>query len=80
METTEQKVQKAKDAEKKIEGVPEKHGFNGFWAKLVASVIIAAIAIAVGMFTTSCTVSYVKLPDGTVQVDGVLAKPVHVTK
>lgn len=79
-DTTEEKVQKAKDAEKKIEGLLEKHGLNSFWAKLIASVIIAGIAIAVGMFTTSCTVSYTKLPDGTVTAQGAVVKPVHVTK
>ena len=77
-ETTEEKVQKAKDAEKKIEGVLEKHGLNGFWAKLVASLIIAAIAIAVGMFTTQCTMSYTKLPDGTVKAQGNVVLPQRV--
>ena len=77
-ETTEEKVQKAKDAEKRIEGVLEKHGFNGFWAKLVASVIIAALAVAVGMFTTQCTMSYTKLPDGTVRARGNVVLPQKV--
>ena len=79
-ETTEEKVDKAKEAEDKIASALEKHGFNGFWAKLVASAIIAAIAVVVGMFATSCTVSYTKLPDGTVTAQGAVAKPVHVTK
>lgn len=79
-ETTEQKIEKAKEAEKKIKEALEKHGVGGFWAKLISSVIIAAVAIAVGMFATSCTVSYTKLPDGTVTAQGSVVKPVHVTK
>ena len=77
-ETTEEKVQKAKEAEKKIEGALAKHGLNGFWAKLVASVIIAALAIAVGMFTAGCTMSYTKLPDGTVKAAGNVVLPAKV--
>ena len=82
-ETTEEKVQKAKEAERKLEGELEKHGFNSFWAKLVAGAVIAAIAVAVGMFTTQCTMTYTKLPDGTVRAHGnvVLPQKVHsVTK
>lgn len=77
-ETTEEKVQKAKDAEKKIEGALEKHGFAGFWAKLIASLIVAGIAVAVGMFTTSCSAVYTKLPDGTVQMHGNVVLPQKV--
>ena len=59
-ETTEEKVQKAKEAEKKIEGA------------------LAALAIAVGMFTAGCAMSYTKLPDGTVKAAGNVVLPAKV--
>lgn len=76
MKTTEEKIQDAKEAEKKLEAELEKKGVSHFWAKLIASVLIAAIAIAAGFLATSCSVSYTKLPDGTVRAT---VKPVHVT-
>ncbi len=77
-ETTDEKIQKAKEAEKRIESELEKHGFNGFWAKLTASVIIAALAVAVGMFATSCSMTYTRMPDGTVQAHGGVVLPQKV--
>ncbi len=55
----------------------------GVPAVLAAGLVAAAYGLLVyfGMITlTSCTVSYTKLPDGTVSAQGAVAKPVHVTK
>lgn len=75
----EQRIQDAKEAKEKIQTALEKRGVKSFWAKLIASLIIAGIAIAASFFCASCSVSYTKLPDGTVKATGSIVKPVTVT-
>ena len=78
MKTEEEKIADAKEAEKKIEAALEQKGVKHFWAKLIASVIIAGLAIAASFFATSCTVTFTKLPDGTVQAHGGVELPQRV--
>ena len=74
----EQRIQDAKEAKEKIQTALEKRGVKSFWAKLIASVIIAGLAIAASFFATSCSVTYTKLPDGTVQAHGGVELPQRV--
>lgn len=78
MKTEEEKIADAKEAGEKIQAALEKRGVSHFWAKLIASLLIAGIAIAAGFFATSCSVSYTKLPDGTVQAHGGVELPQRV--
>ena len=76
--TTEEKIQQAKEAEKKLEEKLKEHGVGGFWAKLLAAVIIAGVMVAAWMLQTSCSVTYTKLPDGTTQATGSVVLPQRV--
>ena len=80
METEAEKIEKAKEAQKRIEDKLKEHGMGVFLARLLAAVIIAGVAVAVSILSTSCSVSYTKLPDGTVTAQGAVVRPVHVTK
>ncbi len=55
-------------------------GVPGTLARIIAGAVVGAIAGYYVAATTGCTVSYTKLPDGTVQAHGSVVKPVHVTK
>lgn len=57
-------------------------GVPGSIARVIAGAIVGAIAAWYVATATGCTVSYTKLPDGTVVAQGSVVKPtpVHVTK
>lgn len=55
-------------------------GVPGAIAHVIAGAIVGAVAAWYLATGTGCTVSYTKLPDGTVTAQGAVAKPVHVTK
>lgn len=55
-------------------------GVSGTLARVLAGAIVGAVAGWYVATATGCTVSYTKLPDGTVQAHGAVVKPVHVTK
>lgn len=55
-------------------------GVPGSLARILAGAIVGAVAAWYLATSTGCTVSYTKLPDGTVTAQGAVAKPVHVTK
>lgn len=55
-------------------------GVPGTLARVIAGAIVGAVAGWYLATATGCTVSYTKLPDGTVRAQGAVVKPVHVTK
>ena len=55
-------------------------GVPGTLARVLAGAIVGAVAGWYLATATGCTVSYTKLPDGTVKAQGAVAKPVTVTK
>lgn len=55
-------------------------GVPGTIARVLAGAIVGAVAAWYLATSAACTMSYTKLPDGTVQASGSVAKPVHVTK
>ena len=55
-------------------------GVPGTLARVIAGAIVGAVAGWYLATATGCTVSYTKLPDGTVKAQGAVVKPVHVTK
>ena len=55
-------------------------GVPGAIARVIAGAIVGAVAAWYLATSTGCSVTYTKLPDGTVVAQGSVAKPVHVTK
>ncbi len=78
MKATEEKLQEAKDAEQKIEQALVQRGWKKWLAKAIAigAVVIAGIVYAVTQ--TGCSVTYTRLPDGSVQATGTVVLPQSV--
>ncbi len=55
-------------------------GIPGTIARIIAGAIVGALAAWYLATTTGCSISYTKLPDGTVSAQGAVVKPVHVSK
>lgn len=55
-------------------------GVPGMLARVLAGAIVGAVAGWYLATATGCTVSYTKLPDGTVRAQGAVVRPVTVTK
>ena len=55
-------------------------GGPGTLARILAGAIGGAVAGWYLATSSGCTVSYTKLPDGTVTAQGSVVKPVHVSK
>lgn len=74
-ETQAEMIERAKEAEKRIEEKLTERGVGSFWARLLAALIVAAAAVAVSVFSVSCSMNYTKLPDGTVQASSNVVLP-----
>ena len=76
----EEKHEKAEQAAGWLVKVLTGWGVPGTLARIIAGAIVGAVAGWYLATATGCTVSYTKLPDGTVKAQGAVVKPVHVTK
>ena len=76
----EEKHEKEEKAAGFLTGLLTGWGVPGNIARIIAGAIVGAVAAWYITTQTSCTVTYTKLPDGTVHATGAMAKPVHVTK
>lgn len=76
----EEKHEKAEQAAGWLTKVLTGWGVPGTLARIIAGAIVGAVAGWYLATASGCTVSYTKLPDGTVKAAGAVVRPVHVTK
>lgn len=80
MENTETPPQKNEQEKGALSALLEACGLSGTKAKAIAGAILAIIAaITACLATSGCSVTYTKLPDGTVKASGAVVKPIYVT-
>lgn len=77
---TEEQTKKSEKAAGFLTNLFTGWGIQGTIARILAGAIVGAVAGWYLATSTSCTVTYTKLPDGTVHATGAMEKPVHVTK
>ena len=77
---TEEQTKKSEKAAGFLTNLFTGWGIPGTIARILAGAIVGAVAGWYLATSTSCTVTYTKLPDGTVKAAGAVVRPVTVTK